>query len=180
MKKVILSFIIFSFFTINAATNTVVLYGNEAAQKVPNSEIVRFKDFTSVPNYVKFRKGKELPLVKLESWLNNFYISNAKCGIKLLKKETDKLGFTHYRYQQTINNIPVELSTFIAHVKNGLIESVNGEFFSAINNAVNPSLTEAGALAKDIQSIGATQYKWEIPAEENLLKWDLDDVKATY
>ncbi|PJA08962.1 MAG: hypothetical protein COX70_02590 [Flavobacteriales bacterium CG_4_10_14_0_2_um_filter_32_8] len=180
MKKIILFFSVCSFFTINAATNTTVLYGNEAAKKVPNSEVVRFKEFTTVPNYVKFRKGNELPLVKLESWLTSFYTSDANYGIKLLKKETDKLGFTHYRYQQTVNNVPVELSTIIAHVKNGLIESVNGEFFSDVNNPVNPSLSETGALAKALQSIGATQYKWEIPTQENLLKWELDDANATY
>jgi len=180
MRKLFLLVAVFSYVSASATVNSTILKGQKATEKVPNSEIVRLKDFTNVPNYVKFRKGKEIPLVKLESWLSQFYQSDAKYGIKLLKKETGKLGLTHYRYQQTVNGVPVELSAFIAHVLNGMVVSVNGEFFSDVNTNTRSSLSEAGALTKALNHSGATSYKWEIQGEEDHLKWEQNDPNATY
>ena len=180
MKKLLLLVSIFSVLTLAAERNATVLTGKKASEKVANSEIVRLKSFTNIPNYVKFKKGKEVPLVKLEAWLNQFYISDAKYGVKLIKKENGNLGFTHYRYQQTVNGIPVELSAFTAHVQNGLVVSVNGEFFSDINVASSPSLNESSALKKALNFINATTYKWEIKSEEAQLKEELEDLTATY
>jgi Zn-dependent metalloprotease len=176
LSILLLAFFCFSFIY----AETTVLKGKAANDKVPNSEIVRFKSFTTIPNYVKFKKGKELPLVKLESWIAQYYTSNTKFGLKLLKKETGSLGFTHYRYQQTINGIPVKLGVYIAHVKNGLVYAVNGELYNNINVNVTVSLTESIALNKALDYISADTYKWELLSEENHLKWEQEDENATY
>ena len=180
MRKVLTLVAVFSFFYASAKVDAVVLKGKRAEEKVSNSEVVRLKSFTNIPNYVKFKSGKEIPLTKLESWLSQFYTSDAQYGLKLIKAESDQLGFTHYRYQQTVNGVPVELSALIAHVKNGLVVSVNGEFFSDVNTPSTSSLSETSALDKVLNYVGAQQYKWEIAEQENLLKWELDDPNATY
>lgn len=180
MKKVLFLISVFSVLSVYSTTNITVLKGKEAAEKVPNSEIVRLKNFTNVPNYVKFSEGKEIPLVKLESWLSQFYTSDARYSIQLIKKEKGSLGLTHYRYQQTVNGVPVELSAFIAHVQNGLVVSANGEFFSNVNSSSNPTLSEATALNMALSYINAKTYKWEIQAEEDHLKWEQEDPNATY
>lgn len=180
MKKAFFFISVFSILSLSAAEKATVLIGQKASEKVSNSEMVRLKSFTNVPNYVKFKEGKEIPLEKLESWLNQFYKSDAKYGIQLIKKETGKLGMVHYRYQQTVNGIPVELSAFLAHVRNGLVVSVNGELFSDVNASLSASLSEAGALTKALNHINATTYKWEIKEEEDHLKWEQEDPNATY
>ena len=98
----------------------------------------------------------------------------------MLKEEKDQIGYTHYRYQQTVNGVPVKLGIYIAHVKNGLIESVNGELFDNINSSTNASLTEALALNKALNYFGAQTYKWELLEEENHLKFEQNDPSATY
>lgn len=168
----------FVVFSVNSATHE--LYGKKADEKIPGSEVVRYKDFTSIPNYVKFKSGFELPFNKLENWLATFYNSDVKFGLQLLSSETDRLGFTHFRYQQTINKIPVKLSMFIVHVKNGLIVSMNGELFNPNLNSTSYSLSKTDALSKALSSIGAAKYKWEVVSEENHLKWEQNDVNATY
>jgi bacillolysin len=179
MKKILFLISIFSILSVNAATEAVILKGRKAAEKVPGSEIVRLKDFTSIPNYVKFSKGKEIPLNKLESWLKRFYKSDATYGLKLIGQQDDQIGYTHYRYQQTVNGVPVKFGMYIAHVKNGVVESINGELFDNVSTAT-ASMTEASALNSALNYIKAESYKWEIPAQEEQLKYELEDPTATY
>jgi Zn-dependent metalloprotease len=180
MKKALLILSVFTVLSVSASRNTTILKGKKAQDKIDNSEIIRLKHFTSVPNYVKFRQGKELPFDKLESWLTQFYTSDQKQGIRLIRKEEGSLGMTHYRYQQTINDIPVELSGFIAHVRNGKIISVNGTLFSDVEVASNASLSESNALNYALSYINADIYKWQIDSEEKQLKEETDNSDATY
>jgi len=179
MKKVLFLISVFSVLSISAETNTVVLKGKKAADKVSNSEIVRLKQFTNVPNYVKFRKGKEIPLNKLESWLSQFYKSDVAYGLELIEQQNDQIGYIHYRYQQTVNGIPVKFGMYIAHVKNGMIESINGDLFDNAST-LTASISETSALNSALNHINAESYKWEIPSQEEQLKYELEDPTATY
>ncbi len=180
MKKAFLFVAMCSFFYANATVKPTVLYGKRADNKAKNAEIVRLKNFTNFPSYVKFRKGKELPFSKLQSWLNQYYESDTKFGLELIKVETGKLGLQHYRYQQTVNNIPVELSMFLTHTNNGMIQSLNGELFSEVNAPTKAAISEETALSNALAYVGAAKYKWEITAEEAHLKWSQEDPNATY
>jgi len=88
MKNILLSILIFSGLSISAENGSTLLKGKNAYYKVFNSEIVRMKDFSSIPNYIKFKEGKELPLVNLESWLQDYFKSDEKVGFKLIKKRS--------------------------------------------------------------------------------------------
>lgn len=180
MRKLLVFATVLSFFSASASQEELVLRGTQADAKVLNSEVVRLKNFTNVPNYVQFRRGKEIPFANLESWLSKFYTTDATFGLKLIKAEDDKLGFTHFRYQQTINGIPVELTTYLAHVKDGKIVSVNGNIFGDVNPTANTALNETQALNKALGYINAAQYKWEIQSQEDHLKWEQEDPSATY
>lgn len=180
MKKLLLFASLVSFLTVNGEITSTILQGKRAEVKAKNAELVRIKNFTNVPNYVKFKKGKELPLVNLESWLKNFYENEANYGLKVTDEELGSLGMTHYRYQQTYNGIPVELSMFLAHTSNGLVNSVNGDLFSNINVNISPNMNEQSALNNALTHIGASVYKWEVKAEEDHLKWEQNNPLATY
>lgn len=180
MKKILLSILVFSALSSFSETAPILLKGKAAYDKVSNSEIVRMKDFSSIPNYIKFKKGKELPFGELENWLQHYFKSNEKVGLQLIKEEKDQLGYIHYRFQQTINNVPVKFGIYIAHVKNGLIESVNGELMDGVNSLTTPLITESSALNLALNHFGAQTYKWEIPEEEHHLKIEQNDPNASF
>ena len=50
-----------------------------------------------------------------------------------LKSMHDELGYTHHFFQQTFKGINVENGMYITHAKDGLLESVNGDFFEVGN-----------------------------------------------
>lgn len=179
MKKIITTLLALTIIlTVNS--ETIELYGKKANDKIQGAEVLRYKDFSSIPNYIKFKEGSELPINKLETYLNSLSNSDVKFGLTQLSVENDQLGFTHYRYLQTINNIPVKLGMFIVHVKNGKIVSMNGELFNTNNISSNYSLTEQAALTKALSFVGASKYKWEIASEESHLKWEQENPNATY
>lgn len=178
MNKLITAFLIFiTYFSANSAT--IELYGKKANDKVQGTEILRYKDFSSIPNYIKFKEGNELPFNKLETYLNSLANTETKFGLSLINEDKDQLGYTHYRFQQTINNIPVKLGMYIVHTKNGKIISMNGELFTTANQN-NNTLTETIALSKALTFVNASKYKWEIPTEELHLKWEQNNQNATY
>ncbi|MBP8040903.1 MAG: M4 family metallopeptidase [Bacteroidales bacterium] len=97
-----------------------------------------------------------------------------------LRSENDDSGFTHYRYQQTYKGYPIHSNVFIIHVKNNRIESMNGQLFGKLDVAATATITEAQALEKAIEYVGANTYKWQLPGEERLLKEIMNDENATY
>jgi Zn-dependent metalloprotease len=96
--------------------------------------------------------------------------------------ETDAKGMVHYRYQQSVNGIAIENADMIVHVANGKIKSQNGKWIKDFpaDMQLTASLSAATALNKAQQNIGASKYKWELPAEEAFLKREQNDPNATF
>lgn len=176
MKKIILLIPLVIISYIIFAQN--VLTGKSAESMVTGSETIRLNTNSPVPEYVKFQKGKEIPLYDLGNWLKKF-CKNGNTSIKLLKSETDKLGISHYVYQQTVANVPVEYAILRAHVKDGKIVSMNGEFFDSFD-IQSPALSMSTALTKALEYTGAEKYKWEVASEEARLRQTSGNPDATY
>ena len=85
---------------------------------------------------------------------------------KFIKSERDHLGYEHFRYQQTLNNIPIEGTFIIQHVKNGKLTAQNGvmvkNFTQEVTNSKSASVSEKAALEIAKNFVGAKQFKWEI------------------
>jgi Zn-dependent metalloprotease len=96
--------------------------------------------------------------------------------------EKDARGMEHYRYQQTLNGIGIENADMAVHVANGKIKSQNGKWIKDFPSDLpsKTSLTEANALNKALENIGASKYKWELPAEEAFLKREQNNPNATF
>ncbi|MGD1845348.1 MAG: M4 family metallopeptidase [Salibacteraceae bacterium] len=153
--------------------------GAKASKLVRGAETVRLKPHSSVPDFVRFRIGSELSPDEVEGWLKQYTKGNNAVGLRLLDNETDPFGYTHYRFQQTYRGLPIELSRYLVHVRNGKVVSMNGVWFDEIPvKAV--ALSEGQALQQALDYIGAQVYKWEIPAEEEHLQWEEDDHDASY
>ncbi len=143
-------------------------------------EVIRSSEFSNLPSYLKFQSGYEIELDQLEQWMKVNLKMSDQMGLLLLRSEKDGLGYLHYRYQQTFNGTPLEDAIWIAHTKSNRIESLNGLVYSTITAPTTPLISDDEALAKALNFVGATTYKWEIESEEQHLKWESGDINATY
>lgn len=103
-------------------------------------------------------------------------------GIKL-KGEKDALGFENYKFQQTINGIPVEYGVVNILVKNNKIISQNGDWFKGTVSSKlekRAGISESTALNNALAFVGATSYKWQDVGEEEFIKKESGNAKATF
>ena len=70
--------------------------------------ISKTKDYSKIPNYIKFDGAEKITINELDNWLNKFYESTG-FELELIDSKADDLGFKHYRYQQTINGSSIVL-----------------------------------------------------------------------
>ena len=80
---------------------------------------------------------------------------------QLKKQETDQLGMTHQRFQQTYKGVKVEFATPIIHSKEGTTQSISGEFYDIKNLSVDAQISASAAFAKALQYTGAQSYMWQ-------------------
>lgn len=178
MKKYLFffSFIIYFHAVIFAQTYS----GKEAWQLIPGTDFITKGPNSGIPTYIRFAKGLELSYPQFELWLSERFKVGQGLGIKLIKTESDELGFTHYRYQQTYQGYPIFGNTYIVHVKNGYITCMNGSLADKSEAPVRAAISEKEALSKALLYINAKSYMWQYPDEEKALRYAMDDQKATY
>ncbi|MEI6124229.1 MAG: M4 family metallopeptidase [Bacteroidota bacterium] len=154
--------------------------GTNAEKYIPGSQIVRFSGNNENPSYIKLNPSFQPNLYEINTWLNRTFNTGDYFGINLLRKESDEMGYEHYRYQQTYKNIPIREAIFLVHVKSGKIESFNGTIFS--NPIINNSIiyTENSARINAISSIHAASYMWQNSDNEQWLKQFTGKADATY
>jgi Zn-dependent metalloprotease len=100
--------------------------------------------------------------------------------LELLKKETDKLNITHYRYQQLYKGIPIYGAQYMVHEKNNKVMSSNGRLITGLSAGNQASIHAKEVLKLAKSHIKAEAYMWENVQEEALLKQMKNDVNATY
>jgi len=134
---------------------------NNAEKLAHGSEKVITDDRTGAIKFVKLKKDIKIATENNLSWLNTLLnISNDEKFV-LYKKETDQLGYIHYRYRQTIHGLPVEDGVFYIHTKDGYIISANGEYYPNIKLLVKQAgLTGNQALTIAKSTITGNKGKW--------------------
>jgi Zn-dependent metalloprotease len=102
----------------------------------------------------------------------------------LMGKETDELGYTHYRFYQTYKGIPVENSMYILHVKNGRLTGMSGEivmdFDTKNQQSATAAISKQSAISAALNVVQAKKYMWQNAAREQRIKNERGDPKATY
>lgn len=96
--------------------------------------------------------------------------------------ERDALGFETQRFQQTVNDIPVEYGMMAVQTKNGKIVGQSGKWVVKVPKGLdkNASLAENAALQSALSFVGADSYKWKNKEEEDFLKKETGDPNASY
>lgn len=132
-NSTILRFLILILFSyLNSFSQTT--HQSVAAENiVAGAEKVIVNNKNNTVSFVVMKNGSFISESNHLSWLNtNVLKVNSDYQLVLYKKESDELGFTHYRYKEVYKGTKVEHGVYYVHAKNGRITSVNGEFYSNI------------------------------------------------
>ncbi len=157
--------------------------GKEAESKIKDAKQIEYKENLSKPTFIEFNAAPSNFRMAISNPLQAMKeVLSLKSTDELLdyKQEKDDIGFTHTRYQQLYKNIPVEGGEYIAHQKEGVLNCINGLFFTIGNVSVTPSLTEKQALSKALEFVGAKTYKWENKEEIAQLRLAFEDPDFNY
>lgn len=121
----------------------------------------------STPVYTNFEEqGITIESSAALEKLHTYFQLDSRYSFNVISRLNDELGFTHTRYQQYCNGIPVEGSMWILHERNHRVASVNGDVFNIKSNDVQPTLTEEAALAAALKHIQASVYMWQLPKSQ--------------
>ncbi len=142
------------------------------------SQIATVKNGT---DWVKFK-----PDIKIKSsdvflsYYSFFGMRNNIDKMKLIKTETDKLNYSHYKFQQYYNDIPVEGAQYILHEYKGYTQTGNGKLIIGLNLNIKPSLSSKNAVDKALAFVNAEKYKWQDADAEIFLKNARNNPSETY
>lgn len=152
--------------------------GSEAHKLISGSEFVRVDERSGNVEFVQFPENSRFPMSKFPAWAKKA-LTLEGLELREVKNEVDKLGRQHIRYEVVKNGIPVFGAFIYAHGENDMVISFNGRYPKSIPSATN-SISESVALDAAKTFIGAETYKWELPGEEEHLKWETEHEHATY
>ena len=120
-------------------------------------------DATSgLPAFARYKPEAMPAAGQLEAVLREVYAMTPLDALVLKRTSTDRLGYTHQTWQHVHGGYPVFGSVLKTHVRGGKLVSFNGHFEPALP-AVQPTWSEADALASAVAAIGAGVYKWQVP-----------------
>ncbi|CAG0950648.1 MAG: T9SS type A sorting domain-containing protein [Bacteroidetes bacterium] len=182
MKKIIILLVALAFTSVSFSSITENIYkGADANRIVPTAKIVRMKSYSPVPNYVEYGMPIAFNQSTLEKWLQSFFgEEGSNYTIEKRNEETDQIGFTHINFNQLYKGVRVTNATYKAHIKEGKLVSVNGDFFPVNPASETPVISEQTALQHALSHIGAQLYKWQVAEEEEHLKEHENNSAATY
>ena len=172
-------------FAILSSLLSAQIYRKQQAEEIiKGTSLVRYKEGSETPSYIRFNKDMNISIGDINGYTKKL-VESENVGLKLEKIQHstsyNKNETKHiYRYKQTIDGYPLEFSTWIVHVVNDKVVSMNGDIIH--NPQVNTSfaISEEYALDKALDHMGAEIYMWENISEEQLLKEIRRNNNATY
>lgn len=130
--------------------------------------------------WYRFEEGLNLSSVSfIERYKSEWGLVDTD-DLELTAKETDDLGYTHYKYKQIYHGYDVEHTDFILHYQNGLCKAANAWVVAGLRIPTENPISEDLALNNALVYMDARQYAWENELMEQELKEDAGNEKATY
>ena len=144
---------------------------------------VQSKDLreNGTPYLVQFKmSGNAYKLSEAPAMLRQQLALSSADELLSAKTQTDELGYVHEKYQQYYKGIKVEHGTYSVHARQGVVESISGQFEKVDGLNVAPSLDAAAGLQRALAFVGAEKYMWQDAREEAGLKQQEENPNATY
>jgi len=179
-KFMLRSIILGGMFFLIQSSFAQIYTGQEANDLVSGAELVKMRAPSHIPEFVRFRKGQEKIMPNIGQWLEETFAMESNFSLSLVRAEGDKLGYTHHRYKQLYNNIPIEHTSYIVHKKDGKVPSVNGIIYHSLDLNTTVMMTESQSLNLALMHVNAETYMWENKSQENRLKMETNNANATY
>ncbi len=140
-----------------------VFTGADAGKKIAGAELLRFTNGQRLPSYIRLNNQVQIAEKEGLDFLRKHLRLAENVQFELLEKSTDELGFTHYRYQQTVGGIPVFGGIYIMHCRDGQVVSCNGALFDEPTTLDSQThLTADEAIRMAMNYLPAETYAWEI------------------
>ena len=169
MNKKFYASLIASCLLILGNANVISAQGQQA--KINNATVISYSNVTHLPNFIRFNSDYNLSPDQFSDWARYNLNLDPSVSFVSYSNEKDQLGFTHVRFKQYINDLPIEGTMMIAHVKGGRLVSVNGDYYSAVNPNTNViSVSQDAALLTALKKVNAKKYKWENQEETAMMK----------
>jgi len=178
MKKLLLLFVIMLSMQVFAYTQ--VYQGSAANRLIKGSEMVWYAENNANPVFIKYGNDSQPSFTAINDWVKSTFNTTPEMNQILIGSEKDKLGYNHYRYQQTLNGIPIHEGVFIVHVYNNKIQSFNGTILSDPDISNTFSVSPETALDNALKFVNASAYKWQNNNADVWLKQITGKQEATY
>ncbi|HEY6159939.1 MAG TPA: M4 family metallopeptidase, partial [Bacteroidia bacterium] len=157
-----------------------ISFSASAQSQLSDAAITSYSKLTGLPNFFRFYPGHRLNAEQLNDWARYSLGLDGAVTFKAYSTEPDQLGFVHVRFREYLNEYPIENSMLIAHVKDGNVVSLNGDYYKLLDPAQSAAVSEQLALQNALKKVNAKRYKWENRTEEEEMKKDLNDPGFTY
>lgn len=140
---------------------------------------IKIKKADESSNWLFLDNAANLHPDKINIAIAKYMNLSEEVSFNLAKVKHDRLGFTHYRFEQYFSGHKVEGAYLILHLGPNEQVKANGRLVNGISIS-QAQLSEEQALEKAKEFIGADQYLWEIPEMEEFIKEWKKDENATY
>lgn len=136
----------------------------------------------NLPGFIDFNRGNEIRQEAFPAWAGTALNLPPSASFQSYKTEGDEQGYSHMRYKQYVNGIPVEGTMMITHAKDGIVESVNGDYFKDFQtySTSDVSISEETALKAALAKMNAKSYMWENKAFEASVAEDMENPNFTF
>ncbi len=101
-------------------------------------------------SFVRFKPDTHRRIVNAKPFLKTVLHAKPDDEFRLIRETKDKLGITTLRFQQYYKGIKVENMEYLVHGKNGIIETINGDFVH-VNIPSDPVPKRTRGLKKSLE-----------------------------
>ncbi len=153
------------------------------AQKQPlfwNSDLQKIATPNSDRNWIYIQPGLAIePVSFFITFKQAMNLGNSD-EMRLVKTETDHIGFTHYRFHQFYKSLRVISAEFTLHAKAGKLLTANGSMTVGLIQTPGIQKSRETALQQALQYFPAERYAWQSPQLEAEYKAQQHNAAASF
>ena len=179
MKKIVTYLIGLLAIACSLSASAQELTGKAASDRVPGASRIVLGE-NNTPKFINFEKGQGPSVAEFGAWFRRNFGYSSSYGLSPIGLEKDALGFEHLRFLQTFNGYPINHSMLVLHARGSEVVSFNGEMAPVQISPSQQKISFSQSLDAAQKFVGASVYKWEIPSQEDFIRHEQHDEKATF
>jgi Zn-dependent metalloprotease len=140
-----------------------ILTGTLASQVMAGATEVWTTQTGALPDYMEFGAESTYSTSDFFGQMCKAFKLDPAYSYRIIRTESDELGWQHTRCQLTYHGIIAPDAVFILHSRAGKVIKYNGYIPRHIATPSTSSISESAALAISLNHIGAKSYMWQDP-----------------